>query len=476
MKKHLFKLISIVAVIAIIGSLFASCGKSVAKSEFYSEYSIRSSAKFMSADSAEVKSQLSGKDGDYIDIVFDGEQTVDTVVLNEKGDNITEYEISVKQNGEFVLIYKQDKVGSIRYCAFDNTETDAVRVKINSTREGEFELTNIDILNVKHSRDDFRIMTYATADSIYKSEAIDPAAFEIITDVALFGAVKFDEGGNIEFNDYEIDGETVNGMDALKKNIENIKAVDPKNRVKIYINILGPDGDDYKDKEDLHTEVFKNKSDTLISGIKEMLEELSADGIYFDYEYPYKGKSMKAYSDFLVKLDTDLGDNYKLGIAAGPWGKKLSKDAQKAVDYIEVMAYDMFDEDGYHAAFASNGGALSLDFFSKAGYDMAKCDLGVPFYARPVNQDALWLSYNTVYEKLGKFTNTDSSTIDVEDKKDYNITRYYNSYQMVMDKTAYSFDCGAGGMMVWHYSCDARVDTGMSLFAAMADAVESRQS
>lgn len=457
-------------------SLFTSCGKSLTKSDFYSEFSLREKAKFLSSEETETKHSLKGTDGSYIDIVFDSVQTVDTVVLNEKEDNITGFEIFVKQNEEFVSVYKQDKVGSIRYCAFENTEAKAVRVKINSTKSGSFNLTNIDILNVKHSRDDFRIMSYANADSIYTEDSAKPEFFEIITDITLFGAAVFDENGEISFTDYEIDGINIHGDEVLKKNIENIRLAAGYNAVKIFINILGPYNDDSKVKEQIHTDVFNNKSQTLITQIKDLLSEFSVDGIYFDYEYPYTKKGWKAYSNFLVELDTALGEKYKIGIAQGPWGGSLTKKAKNAVDYIEIMAYDMFDDDGYHSTFASNGGVLSFDFAEKVGYDIKKCDLGVPFYARPVNKDALWLPYASAYEKLGKFSNIDSSAIDVGDKKAYNVSRYFNSYQMIMDKTAFSYDCGAGGMMIWHYSCDVGTDTGLSLFAAMEEAIRSRQS
>lgn len=476
MKKRLISSLGVILTLVIVMSLFASCGKSTVKSKFYSEFSLRESAKFISSQEKEIKHNLKGADGDYIDIVFDSAQTVDTVVLYEKNDKITEFEIFAKQNGEFKSIYKQDKVGEVRYCAFANTRTDAVRIKVNSTKGGKFNLTDIDVLNVKHSRDDFRIMSYVMADRIYKEESAKPEYFEIITDITLFGAAEFDENGDISLKNYEIDGQSISGSDVLKKDIENIKAAAGDNAVKIFVNILGPSDDDSKIKEQMHTDVFNNKSDTLISQIKDLLNDLSVDGVYFDYEYPYTKKGRKAYSDFLVKLDAALGETYKLGAALGPWGGKLTDEAAKAIDYIEVMAYDMFDDDGCHATFASNGGVMSLDFMENAGYDIKKCGLGVPFYARPVNKDALWLSYESAYEKLGKFSNIDSSAIDVEDKKDYNISRYFNSYQMVMDKTAFSYDYGAGGMMVWHYSCDADMDTGLSLFAAMADGIKSRQS
>ena len=52
---------------------------------------------------------------------------------------------------------------------------------------------------------------------------------------------------------------------------------------------------------------------------------------------------------------------------------------------------------------------------------------------------------------------------------------YYNSYQMIYDKVTYCIDQGIGGVMVWHYSCDAPWDSGLSLWRAIYEAVESRK-
>ena len=240
MKNILKRSISLALAAVMLCMGLSSCAAKIEKSDFYEQWSLKKTASFLSAQGNETSAKLSGTDGDFIDIVFPGETTVDTVVLNEKGDNITEYEIFVRRDGEFVSIYRQDKVGSFRYCAFPDTVTDAVRIKVNSTRSGSFNIQKIDVLNTKTSRDSFRVATYAVADRIYNPEKLDSAHFGVITDVILFGMVSFDEDGVLHYNDVKIDGETVSGADVLKKDIENLKAV--KSGLKIYINILGPSG------------------------------------------------------------------------------------------------------------------------------------------------------------------------------------------------------------------------------------------
>lgn len=480
MKKSVFfRLFACVLAAVLLLLSCTACTKTVQKADFYSEYSIKSKAVLKTADGAEVKSTFKGVDGDYIDIAFPETVSVNTLVLSEKGNNILEFEILVSENGEFRSVYQQDLVGELRYCAFNDVLTDTVRVKISKTREGSFEIADTDILFVKHNREDFRITSYAVAKYMQSPDSIDPAHMEVITDMILFGAVVFDTSGHIQYNAFEIDGESVSGEEVLRTAINNIRAASGDHVPNLYINILGPDGD-VDTKEEKHNIVFKEYADTLCSELKSMLEEFGADGVYFDYEYPYKSSGWRAFSKFLVQLDETLGEK-KIGAALGPWGGSLSDAAKDAVDYYDVMTYDMFDDDGYHATFMT--GVDGVNFIQKKGYDLQKSALGVPFYGRPTDRSAVWTNYADCAETLGKFGNVDAAPIEVTVwENEQNVTktidtpRYLNSYQMIYDKTAFAYDYGMGGMMIWHYSCDAKSDTGLSLFMAMEEAMESRQA
>ncbi len=474
------KALSILLTILLLVLCLCSCTKKVQKTDFFSQYSIKSTAMFKTAEGESKKAAFSGKDGDYMDIVFQNPVSLNTLVLSEKGSEITEFEILVKENGEFTSIYKQDAVGDLRYCAFEgDITTDAVRVQVLKTRSGSFKITNADVLSVKHTRDNFRITAYAVADTIQSPGSIDPAHMEVVTDMILFGAAVFDESGHVKFNSFEINGEPQSGEDVLRTAIDNIRAASGENMPHLYINILGPDGD-VDTKEEKHNVVFKEHADTLCKELKDMLDTFGADGIYFDYEYPYKSSGWKAFSRFLVQLDTAVGDK-KIGTALGPWGGALSADAKAAVDFCEIMTYDMFDDDGYHATFKV--GTDGVNFAQKKGYDLQKCTLGVPFYGRPTDRSAVWTNYNEAADRLGRFGNVDTAPIDVtvwENEQNVDKTmdtpRYLNGYQMILDKTAFAYDYGMGGMMIWHYACDAKTDTDMSLIDAMAKAIAARQA
>lgn len=460
---------------------FTSCAKNQSDKDFYASFSVKEKAIIQPEILQNGKKSYTGVDGDTVNITFKTPTKVNTVILSETGDNILEFEISAfdQEDQKFETIYKQDKVGSFRYCAFPEEETTALKVTITKTKANTFTLKDVDVLQAEHNRKDLRVAAYVVAGSVLGKQNIDAAHFDVITDAILFGAVSFNEEGHLVYHDFELDGSTINGKDALKQIIADIRAVEGNKPKKIHINLLGPDGD-VKEKEKKHNVVFKKHANVLIAEIKTMLEELGADGVYFDYEYPYKRSGWKAYSDFLVELREGLGETKQIGTALGPWGRTLTKKAQEAVNFYEMMTYDMFDDDGYHATFQS--AIDGMQYAQKQHLDFKKCDLGLPFYGRPVDKAAFWPSYESSVDVLGKFGNLDTTAKEYTiEENGQQITKqstanYFNGYQMIYDKTAFALDSGISGLMIWHYACDIPMEKENSLFKAIQDAIEDRNA
>ena len=58
-----------------------------------------------------------GTEGTFIGIEFPEETTFDTVVLKEKDNQVFKFSIWLEdENGEYVSIYQQDRIGEYRYC------------------------------------------------------------------------------------------------------------------------------------------------------------------------------------------------------------------------------------------------------------------------------------------------------------------------------------------------------------------------
>lgn len=295
--------------------------------------------------------------------------------------------------------------------------------------------------------EDFRITAYVVSNSI--DENFDFSHFDQLTDIIIFGNATFDEEGNVNLTDkFESDLKTVR------------EHITDQN---LYLNILGPasqsESDDWEeqvhDLADRHTKAFE--SGNLENSVKSVLDKYGFDGVVFDYEFPLRSKDWKAYDKFIISLDGVLGDDYKIGMSMVGWNLKQSEEAKNATDFFEVMSYDLWDDEGYHATF--DIAKDDIEALVKEGYDKATLDLGVPFYARPTTQDAYWYEYKSYYENLSEDgLCTDSET---------GLVFSFNTYDMIEEKTQYAIDNGVGGMMVWHYGCDLPKDNEKSLFNAI---------
>ncbi|MBR5545060.1 MAG: glycoside hydrolase family 18 protein [Clostridia bacterium] len=461
------KVISIVLSLCILLSLTAC--QSTLKTDNIDDFSVMKNAEII----GNLKGQVASE-GSFIEIRFPKETTFDTVVIEEKDNQIDKFSIWIEdENGEYQSIYQQDRIGEYRYCEIGEHTAKSLKICINSSNENQYKLNSIDVLNVKENKnEDFRITSYLVCQWFYGNESIDVKKMNTLTDIILFGVARFDENGKVYLQDLDINGKMVDGETIFNDVIKAIKEVNPN--AKIHCNILGPDGVDSDDKEKLHSQAFVDNGDILTKNILNLLETYSFDGVFFDYEYPHKLKSIKDYSDFLVKLDSKL-ENHILGAAFSHWSCNISKEAIKVLDRVEIMAYDNMGQFNAHAEFATVGGAMAVKDFVKRGYDLSKCDLGLPFYGRTHGGDEAWPSYaqiaadldNNPYKNIiaKSYLNGDISG---------NITTSFNGVQMIKDKTAFANDYGLGGVMVWHYTCDVDYESDLSLFKAVQTSLESR--
>ena len=144
-----------------------------------------------------------------------------------------------------------------------------------------------------------------------------------------------------------------------------------------------------------HNKAFA--SGVLEENIKKVIEHYDFDGVHFDYEYPIKLKHWNCFSDFLISLDKAMPDKL-IGIAVCEWNPNIKTKAIEAVDYFELMMYDIYDEaDGKHSSF-EKATELSHEATMK-GIPPEKMHFGLPFYARPTDHDAYWYDYKGYYDK-----------------------------------------------------------------------------
>ena len=464
MNKFLKKIISLILVMIL---LILSCSCSV-------DYEISNQKKFSITENAEINGEYKNKfpsDNAFIEVNFTEIKEFNTVIIEENDSHVLNFSIQIKDDsGEYRTVYEQDRIGAFRYCDIGRCMSDSLRICFNSVSEDYYSIKNIDILNVDRVKRDFRVNSYIVCPTFYSENSVDIERTQVVTDAILFGVARFNENGEVFLQGAEINGSNVSGEEILSYTIESLKKANSS--IKIYCNILGPDGSDSEDKEKLHSIAFTDNKDALSKNIIDLLSEYGFDGIFFDYEYPYKNKSRKDFSDFLVHLDSLL-DTYILGASLSEWCCDLSDMAIKALDRVEIMAYDdMETYEGSHAEFSSKGGIFAIESFIKQGYDLSKCDLGLPFYGRTHGGEEAWPSYAAIVNDItSPFENAVDRFYINGGMYSEGISTSFNGVQMIKDKTSFAFDYGLGGVMVWHYSCDVPYNSELSLFRAIHDSI-----
>ena len=303
----------------------------------------------------------------------------------------------------------------------------------------------------KKNAENFRVVAYVVGNTFANAERIDDTHFSQVTDAILFGVATYDEQGEVTLAE---NFETV---------LENLRNAIGENKTRLHLNILGPgytiQSDDWneqmKDQSKHNNKAFA--SGKLEQNIKDVLVKYDFDGLFFDYEYPVTKADWKIFDKFIISLDDCLGDDFMLGSAISAWLTQQSREAINRLDFVELMTYDMWDDDGTHSSTVLTKCAVAEMLIR--GYKREQIDLGLPFYARPTNHGAYWYDYGSYADKLdekGFYLDPDTG-----------LTFSFNDYDTIYEKTEWAVKFGLGGVMVWHYACDVPADNSLSLFNAI---------
>ena len=305
--------------------------------------------------------------------------------------------------------------------------------------------------------ENFRVTTYIRGEYVQSENSIYSEDFDIVTDVILFECASFNSNGEVVCNE-----------PLLENALANIRNAIGDRDVNITLNLLGPggitDSDIWEEQMEAQS-VEHNKAFT--SGVLEdniiaVLDKYDFDGVHFDYEYPLSLNAWHYYNKFLVSLDKKLGD-YTLGVAGNDWNIKFSTEAVEAIDTFEIMLYDMIDEEGKHATFKDTVNAVQK--VGIYGMPLEKVNIGLPFYSRPTDLSAYWYGYNACYEEIDEDGWYHCDNID----KDF----WFNTPDVIEEKTDYAIKNGFGGVMIWHYNCDLPSSHELSLLRAVNRSIEN---
>ncbi len=382
-------------------------------------------------------------------LTFDDFKDVNALLLNENGFNVTAFSVYYDDGEEWQLCYRQNEIGINRLATFYTVKAKAIKLVIDDFKHGA-RISDVKVycLKQREREEKLRITSYVTVGSVKdydpetgKSGTIDEAIFDVVTDVQFIAYGRFTE-----------DGKVTNEADAPEC-LDILKTMIAGRDVNIRLTIFPPASGTMAD-------VFRYHTDEAVKTVVDLVLEKDVAGADFDWEYPRGKEEYALYSNFLVKLSEELHKHGKtLSVAVSPWGLNFSDEAVKAIDQVQIMAYDLFDHNGDNNSYAGSC-ASSIDYLLEQGFRPEQLNLGISYYGRPSDASGVWVDYNDPdYPK-------DEYVMVVDDI-------YFNTITTVRDKAVYCILRGVGGIMTFSQNEDLPFDDPLSLTAQLGKAREA---
>lgn len=417
------------------------------------------------------------KENFHITLDLGKAQKINSVILKEKGLNVKEFFLSVSTDGEtYSTVYRNDKIEYHRLCTFDDVEARYVRLSV--TKADSFPaFSEIEVYHEPaRNTEDFRITAYLAAGDVN----------EILADEELTDAQK-EEKLNRYFDDYDLEnlthlfhycGVSFDETGTVFLGDDNENQADKEKQLHLLLKVLrermNPGAKisfvfGFNQGHPGRNSAMGDNRDDFIKNLIGFAEKFGFDGIDIDYEFPQTKEDFQIFSGFLVDLKgtmrKELGENSLLSCAFGTRDLHYTEEAVRSLDMVNIMTYDIMDQDGQHASFWSCT-QQAIAYAEEVGFERSQINLGIPFYG--TQTEAIMEQY--IYKDLSR-TDYFQNTYTVNCYFDSSPTSvYFNSPALVRDKTAFALlnDCG---IMVWSFTCDTAVTEENSLWKAVNDAV-----
>lgn len=408
-------------------------------------------------------------------------KTFNSVVLREAGLHVKAFALSVSDdNKAYRQIFRSDKIEYHRLCTFDAVKARYLMLTILEA-DAYPTIREIEIYDEPARADTgFRTTAYLSAgdlNSILAREDITEKEKEAqvnaylnsydlqkLTHLFYFCGVSFDETGLLFL------GQKTDDQARLQQNLALLlRCMRPRMRPDVKLSFVMGNS---LDGPGMNLAMGEN-GDVFLQNIIAFANRFGFDGVDIDYEFPQTDEEFKIYGDFLIRLKSEMdlrmakGENNLLSCAFGTRDLNYPQEVIDALDMVNIMTYDIMDQDGQHASFWScteQAGA----YVQSIGFRKEQINLGIPFYG--TQTQALMEQY--IYKDL-KTRAYDANLYTVPSYYDGSLTQaYFNSPSMVRDKTAFTLLNGYGGVMLFSLTCDTDARDEFSLMRAVGTALD----
>ncbi len=410
----------------------------------------------------------------YVELQLAEVSTFNTAIIEEVGNQAQYFRLQAFVDGEWITVYQSEKIQAMRLCSFDAVTTDRIRLSIDKFRDSEtpvrirsLQLYNEPAREVEH----FEVTAYQRLDGDVPTEILARGEdyvreyarfYDVYSTVLVFGAVHWDENGNMTFGDIGEEG-FAREVAALREIIAHRS--NQEHEVKIIVTALadGAWGDGHNGVNTYMAQYWESIADKIAA----FIEKYDFDGVDIDWEYPQTVEDWQIYDQFIARLDDGMragGEERILSAALSAGNLGMTKETLDRFDQIQFMAYDGSDIDGYQSSLqqAEEG----LKNFVDNGADLSKINIGIAAYGRPVNGSPYWATWRDLDEA------------NYWDSKYYNVADAGQIYEgtfcapaLAGDKTALALFSGAGGVMLFRVGCDKLMDDPNSVTRGIGNAL-----
>lgn len=203
-----------------------------------------------------------------------------------------------------------------------------------------------------------------------------------------------------------------------------------------------------------------------------LTQQYQLDGIDLDWEFPgisHCGVSACEHcvSDFTLLTETlRRALNGKLltsAMGSDHWNRLENHRLRDLLDYANIMTYDM--DPAAHSSIQLTKNAM--EGWLSAGYPPEKLLLGVPFYARSLDESYNWIGYDRLMqmkeEGAASLLYRDGQTYVLVDGAECSI----DTPDTIREKAAYCRDRGFGGIFCWQETTDYRGELRKAMFDSL---------